>query len=256
MSGPSSSDLAAVMSQLQRGVDRAAQAREGLSRHVSQVEGYVAWSGGRDSTAAVVLAQEVSPGIPVVWFHSGLEFPETEQYISEVAEFMSLNLHVIRADPDALTLLRETGAWDHGAPLREAQHDMHEALVAAPSRQAHQMFGPGEISGLRAEESRGRRFLLSRDKGHYVRQDGSEVFCPVWQWSALEIAGLLHREGIPENPVYEKLASLGAPPLAQRVGLVVDGNGVTMGRLTWLRVGWPEMFADLAVHLPRLREWR
>lgn len=229
---------------------------EMLRQHADRNPGYVAWSGGRDSTAALLLAITVEPHIPVVWFHSGLEYPETEIYIAELAERLNLNLHIIHAEPDALTLLKETGAWDHKTPLASSETNIHEALVTNPSRKAHALFGQGEVSGLRADESRGRRLLLSKGRGTYARGDGSQVACPVWRWSAEEISGFLHRKAIPENPVYEKLAALGAPPLAQRVGLIVDGNGVTMGRLTWLRAGWPELFASLSRDLPRLREWR
>ena len=253
---PSLSDVRAVTSLLGNSQRKEAEALKILRQHLASNPGYVAWSGGRDSTAALLLAITVEPRIPVVWFHSGLEYPETESYIAGLAERLKLNLHVIHAEPDALTLLKETGAWDHGAPLISSETNIHEALVTNPSQKAHALFGQGEVSGLRADESRGRRLLLSKGRGVYARKDGSQVVCPVWRWTAEEISGFLHRKDIPENPVYEKLASLGAPALAQRVGLIVDGNGVTMGRLTWLRAGWPELFASLSRELPRLREWR
>lgn len=235
---------------------REEQALEILRPHLAETPGYVAWSGGRDSTAAMALALSLDPSIPVVWFHSGLEYPETEDYISDITTRLSINLHIIHSDPDALTLLKQTGVWDHSAAYVAPSDNIHEALVTGPSQRAHEMFGPGEVLGLRAGESRGRRLLLTRDNGRYVRTSGARVICPIWRWSPEEVSGFLYRQDIPENPVYEKLARLGAPHLAQRVGLLVDGNGVTMGRLTWLRAGWPELFAELARDLPRLREWR
>jgi phosphoadenosine phosphosulfate reductase len=246
----------ALLAELSGSKVRERQSREILEPHLAEIPGYVAWSGGRDSTAALVLALSITPDVPVVWFHSGLEFPETEQYISEIAERLSANLHIIRSEPDALTLLKETGSWDHDQRLSVPSVDIHEALVTRPSERAHAQFGPGEVLGLRASEGRGRRLLLAQDNGRYARASGAQVACPIWRWTPDEVSGFLYRKGVPENPVYAKLARLGAPPLAQRVGLLVDGNGVTMGRLTWLRAGWPALFAELTTDLPRLREWR
>lgn len=67
--------------------------------------------------------------------------------------------------------------------------------------------------------------------------------------------GYLHRHGLPVNPVYAKLRLLGAPEKALRVSAMIDGNGLELGRVTWLRRGWPGLFAELAQVLPRLREF-
>lgn len=225
--------------------------------HIGKVDGYVGWSGGKDSTAALLLALEVDPNIPVVWFDSGLEYPDTHTYIQDVASLLNVNLTIIRAEPDALSILKDTGAWNHTSEMREMKSNvMHEALITTPSRKAHEKFGAGEVLGLRADESAGRLKLLAKGKGTYRRKDGSVVCCPIWRWDVSTLTGYLHDKGVPENPAYERLRWLGAPEQAQRVGLAVDGNGVMMGRLTWLRAGWPDYWEKLCVELPRLREWR
>lgn len=226
----------------------------------SAPRGYVAWSGGKDSTACVHLVRRVNPDVPVVWFDSGLEFPETPAYLRELADLWGLNFHVIRAVPDALTLLAASGAWEHGLDWEKLRGGpgvgMHEALVSGPARQAHDRFGAGEVIGLRAGESVGRRILLASGRGRYERTDGSMVTAPIWRWSGVDVEAYLAAHGIPENPVYRKLRALGAPEHAQRVGLLVDGNAAEVGRFTWLRVGWPEVWRDLVAVLPRLSEWR
>ena len=40
----------------------------------------------------------------------------------------------------------------------------------------------------------------------------------------------------------------------QRVALMVDANGAGVGRFAWLRRGWPDLFDQLAVALPRITE--
>lgn len=235
---------------------RVTSAMSDIGSHLATRAGYVAWSGGKDSTAVVDLAHRVSPGVPVVWFDSGLEYPETREYVDMVAESLGLNLHIVRCIPDALTVLSRTGSWDHDATFDVDAPDLHDVLITRPSANAHAQFGRGEVTGLRAEESVGRRALLARGNGFYARTDGSEVLAPIWSWSDRDVSAYLASRGVPENPVYEKLAALGAPERARRVGLIVDGNNPEHGRYAYLRAGWPDLWNELVRVLPRLNEWR
>jgi phosphoadenosine phosphosulfate reductase len=216
----------------------------------------VAWSGGRDSTVVVDLARRADPDVPVVWYDSGLEFPETRAYIDQLADAWDLNLNVIPAEPDALTVLVATGAWDHAASAGSDVPDLHHSLITAPAAIAHDLFGVGELTGLRAGESVGRRALLAPGRGTYTRSDGSQVLAPCWSWSSLDIRGYLAARELPDNPVYGRLAALGVPERAQRVGVVVDGNNPEHGRFAYLKAGWPDMWTELVAALPRLAEWR
>lgn len=255
MTQPRSLDLSILASSLPSFQKRKAQALGRIETHLSSNGGYVAWSGGRDSTAVVALAREIDPTVPVVWFDSGLEYPENREYILRVTEMLKLNLTIIKASPDALTILRDSGAWDHAA-LYSQENNIHNVLITQPSDEAHRLFGEGELSGLRAEESTGRRALLAPKNGTYTRVNGNIVCAPCWPWSSNDVRSAIAGALIPENPVYEKLARLGAPDRAQRVGLVVDGNNPDHGRYTYLKNGWPTLWAELISVLPRLNEWR
>lgn len=254
MEHSSSLNLPSLAASLPSFQKRKTQALERVEKHLEANSGYVAWSGGRDSTAVVTLVNLVAPGTPIVWFDSGLEYPENRVYISEIAEHLKLNLTILKSSPDALTILRDSGAWDHSAAY--SHEDMHTPLITAPSNRAHALFGRGELSGLRAEESAGRRALLAGNDGTYFRANGDVVCAPCWSWSANDVRSAIAAAGIPDNPVYEKLARLGAPERARRVGLVVDGNNPDHGRYTYLKNGWPTLWAELVSVLPRLNEWR
>ena len=56
--------------------------------------------------------------------------------------------------------------------------------------------------------------------------------------------------------MYTKLRALGASGKDLRVGLAFDGNCLEYGRVTWLRRGWPDLYASVERALPRVREWR
>jgi phosphoadenosine phosphosulfate reductase len=233
---------------------RAAAARAAIARHLAAEGGYVAWSGGKDSTGCVALALEVDPAVPVCFFDSGLEFPETLTYIEDLAARLRINLHVIAAQPDALTVLRASGAWDHQAP-DDLTADLHQAIITRPAQAAHRRFGTGEVWGLRAEEAASRRLGLAAGRGTLTRRDGTVALAPIWWWGARDVWAELARRRLPINPVYQRLRSLGADERSLRVGLMVDGNSLEHGRLVWLRRGWPDQYRQLLEALPRMREW-
>jgi 3'-phosphoadenosine 5'-phosphosulfate sulfotransferase (PAPS reductase)/FAD synthetase len=52
----------------------------------------VAFSGGKDSTIAVWLATRFYPDIPVVFNNTGVEYPETIQFVHKLANNWNLNL--------------------------------------------------------------------------------------------------------------------------------------------------------------------
>ena len=90
-----------------------------IQAHLEANEGYVAFSGGKDSTVVVHQALAVDRDVPVVFFDSGWEYPETYRHIHHLANAWSLNLHVVPAAADTVAVLAATGAWDHHAARRE-----------------------------------------------------------------------------------------------------------------------------------------
>lgn len=223
--------------------------------HLDTHGGYVAWSGGNDSTVAVHLAITTHPQVPVVWFNSGLEFPDTRPYIERLAERLHLNLHVIDAEPDALTILAQSGAWDHAREPDWSTPDLHDALVTTPARAARAAHGHAETWGLRVAESQARKRLLAPGQGHHRRADGTHTYAPIWAWSAHHVSAYLAAHHIDENPAYARLRAAGATGRDLRVGVALDGNNLNYGRLTWLRRAYPDLYHHIEQHLPRIREW-
>lgn len=64
-----------------------------LGKHRSPV---VCWSGGKDSTVVLHLARQQRPNMPVIYVDSGVEFPESVQFVHELAALWNLNLMVAR----------------------------------------------------------------------------------------------------------------------------------------------------------------
>ena len=248
-----------------------------IEQHLDEAEGYVPFSGGKDSLVVLDLVRRVDPEVPVVFFDSGMEYPETYRYIDQIATQWRLNLTIIPSRPTLLQVLVDQGPWSHSAPWGSAHGpSLHEVLIAEPAAQAHAWFGRGELWGVRADESRGRAAAYvnalraeqhrtqcscargearARHGGVIRRIDSTIAYGPVWDWSTSEIWAHIRRDRLPVNPVYDKLRAVGAPEHFLRVSHIVDGARLEEGRVTWFRRGWPALFDELAEALPRLREF-
>ena len=248
-----------------------------IAAHLEERDGYLALSGGKDSVTVAHLARQVDPAIPMAWFDSGIEWPETRAYLARLREDWNLNLTAIRSSPTALEAMAASGRWHLDRPDRPAPR-LSEICIDAPSRTAHDHFGPGELWGVRAAESTGRRITYAtaltrevelsctgtcttgRDRaanhgGLIRRDDGTTAYGPIWDWSTSDVWEYLHAHDIPTNPIYDKLRRLGAPAGAQRVALVIDGARLEQGSALWLKTGWPDLYAELVEQLPLLADY-
>ncbi|OKH80177.1 phosphoadenosine phosphosulfate reductase [Mycobacterium sp. SWH-M3] len=246
-----------------------------IAEHLDTHDGFVSWSGGKDSTVVVDLARQVDPNVPVVFFDSGLQYPETLQYLQDLSEAWRLNFTVIPAEPDLLTVMVAIGGFDHQAPDRLLGADLSELMITDLAAQAHQRHGRGSLWGVRAEESSGRRALYrqqlaaqtraqhqhSREQvraasgGVIRRKDGTVTYGPIWDWRRTHVFEYLAGRGISPNPLYAKLAELGVPNQQIRVDSIIDASKLDNGHIAFLQAGWPDLFDRLVTALPRLREW-
>lgn len=243
-----------------------------IRTHLDAHDGYLAFSGGKDSLAALDLARQADPNVPVVFFDSGLEFPETYEYLGQLQQQWRLNLQLIPASTPLINILVTDGSWDHHAPDYTAP-DITNALILDPANQAHQQYGPGEIWGVRAAESTGRHAAYYtalataattcsctpaqhklRCGGIIARSNGTVAYGPVWDWSDTDVWAHIARHQLPLNPVYAKLRRLGVDQRSLRITHLVDANQLQYGRAVWLKHGWPDLYERLRAALPRIAE--
>lgn len=243
--------LNSQLSRLDRLID---QAHTILDR--VQPPGFVAWSGGKDSTVAAWIADQHWPGIPIVSFRCGLEYPETLEYEQTAAAAFGWNWSTVRSG-DMLPLMVRSGLWDmNGVADPDLPDDWwFRTLILGPAAEAHRLHGPLIIWGLRANESKRRSLmLLSRNRrGIVERADGTTTCAPLLNWHAADVFAAHYRAGVAPNPVYARFAELGTPVAHRRVDVMVGADGVQHGRLAWLQAGWPDEYNRLARSLPRMR---
>jgi 3'-phosphoadenosine 5'-phosphosulfate sulfotransferase (PAPS reductase)/FAD synthetase len=54
------------------------------------------WSGGKDSTVLLHLARQHKKDIPVIYNDTGVEFPENNEYVKEIADRWNINLYIAK----------------------------------------------------------------------------------------------------------------------------------------------------------------
>ena len=201
--------------------------------------------------------------------------PETYAYMAQLARDWNLTrqLHWITARPSLLEILRASGAWDHRQARPPALPDLHQILIATPSAAAHRPPRAGRAVGragsgvtrprsaLRPRAAQGvgpvlRRLLPARTQPAAQQRRGPSRRGnpPRRRHSGLRAGmGLAARRDLgvhpparlPVDPAYEKLRRLGTPEaVAARLG---DDRWQRpeLGRVTWLRRGWPGLFEEL-----------
>jgi phosphoadenosine phosphosulfate reductase len=179
---------------------RVAQAEE-ILKSAHQIFGeslVVAFSGGKDSLVALHLAlHTVNPEIPVLFSSTTVEFPETIQYVRDLAKEWRLNLFIAKPRESFFTAVRELG-W--------ASHENRWCCRPYKEEPAHQFIVkrkiPAEITGITRTESIYRRSLTP------VKMPSKEPLLirinPIYDWNEWEVWKYIRLKKLPYNPLYDK----------------------------------------------------
>ena len=185
---------------------------------------YVAWSGGRCSTVALHLTLEMAPEIPVVFCNTGVEYPETVEYVRTMADEWGLNFHELNPERSFWDVVEEYGFPQlRGSSKKRGggKPACCKYLKVDPPKQfmkANDLVG--FISGLRVEESRPRALaIFQKGPYYYTIRDGLWKFHPVALWTLKELNGYIAEKDIPLNPLYERgLPRVGCMPCTGFIG--------------------------------------
>jgi len=159
----------------------------------------VSFSGGKDSLVAFRLAQKAFGNVPMLFNDTGLELPETIEYVKRVAQSSGAELIVASAG-DAFW----RGLDVMGPPARDYRWCCKVAKLVPTAKALRERFAGGALSivGQRGAES------ASRARGLRVYENrwlpNVIVAAPIHSWSALEVWLYIFKERLPVNPLYFK----------------------------------------------------
>jgi phosphoadenylyl-sulfate reductase (thioredoxin) len=157
----------------------------------------LAFSGGKDSLVILHMALDINPDIPVIYNNTTVEFPETLQYVNQLKEEWSINLHMTKNDCSFFQATKEKG-W--------ATHENRWCCKPFKEEPAYQfMVQSGynaEITGTTRTESIYRRSLrpikMPNKNPMIIRVN------PIYDWNEWEVWRYIKENSIPHNPLYEQ----------------------------------------------------
>jgi len=158
----------------------------------------VPWSGGKDSTAALLLALEVFPRrkIRVLFSDTGVEFPYTVEYVEEVSKTLGVEVHRVYADVDK-------GLIEEGMPM-----PTHDNRWCTGRKIGSVMAGIAKLSEGNTVIVTGDRDAESRRRS--VRppirrvDDKTLIVTPIKMWSGAHVQLYILSKGLRMNPLYER----------------------------------------------------
>lgn len=183
---------------------------------------YVAWSGGKDSTLVLHFALQELPGIPVLHANTGVEYPETVQYIKEITAGWNLNLTVTKPLKSFWRCVDEYGWPGFRGKDKENKGTPQccNYLKEYPAREIVKKNGYEAVMlGLTGPESRQRRLLfIQYGYCYFVKKDNIQKINPIWHWKEQEVLNYFKNNALPLNPIYDKIKRCGCMPCTGFIG--------------------------------------
>jgi phosphoadenosine phosphosulfate reductase len=190
--------VAANVNQL-KALERAAlsEIKSYLSRNRLPVN--VSFSGGKDSLACLCLAEKVISRPEVLFINTGLEFPETVNYVREIAESRKLRLKEIKAESSFFEQVEI-----FGPPAKDYRWCCKTNKLGPMTDFLKRNYPKGcvTIEGRRIYESFNRSTIRSVERNPYV--PGQTTLAPIRSWRALEVMFYIYWKDIEPNPLYQE----------------------------------------------------
>lgn len=250
-------------SQLRSFRDRVARAVESAQEGAAIGKMFGALSGGKDGCAlvAVLYAAGLADSIPLVHCHTELNTPGMDECALATAEHFDFDLEVIEPAEDVWDLLRRLPR--EISIMDETNHRrMRNAIASGNMLVAHlyEREYRGSFTGMRSEESKGRRWNRKmRGQLYQLKSDHTWICQPIVDWSARDVFAMLVSSGAPIHPHYRlMLERFGVPPESpqSRVDCMIPEDRVT----TWpvglqVRTLYPELWRRMVAARPELHRF-
>ena len=188
-------DLAAMNRDLEKrsAEQRVAWALENFPGHVVLTSSF-----GAQSAVCLHLASVQQPDIPVVLVDTGYLFPETYQFIDDLTERLSLNLHIYRAQHSSSWQEARYGKlWEQG--LEGIERYNHINKVEPMQRALKDLGATAWISGLRRQQAKSRQQLEV-----LLWRNGRCKVHPLIDWTDRDVYRYLTRHNLPYHPLWEQ----------------------------------------------------
>jgi len=153
---------------------------------------------GAQAAVSLHLVTRRAPEIPVILVDTGYLFDETYRFADQLADRLSLNLHVVRPQLGRAWMEARFGRlWENGADGIERYNQLRKV---EPMRRALRELGVRTwFAGLRRVQSRSRA-----GTGFIELHDGRWKVHPIADWSDRDVGAYLARHALPYHPLWEQ----------------------------------------------------
>lgn len=159
----------------------------------------VPWSGGKDSTAALLVAVEAfgKDRVKAIYVDTGIDFIENLEYVENIASQLGIEVVIKKADVDK-------GLLSEFMPMPDPDYRWCTGRKLDALREGFKEVSKGKtivIAGDRDAESEKR---ARRPPIRYDEKLGYPVISPLKLWSGVHVEAFILSRGLPLNPLYEK----------------------------------------------------
>ncbi|MDG4553864.1 MAG: phosphoadenylyl-sulfate reductase [Candidatus Competibacter sp.] len=153
---------------------------------------------GAQSAVCLHMVTRQQPDIPVVLVDTGYLFPETYQFIDELSERLSLNLHIYRAELSAAWQEARYGKlWEQGLEGIERYNGLNK--VEPMQRALKELDATAWISGLRRQQAKSRQHL-----DVLLWRNGRCKIHPLIDWTDRDVYRYLSQHDLPYHPLWHQ----------------------------------------------------
>lgn len=238
-----------------RRVLRAGEAIHEMSQR--HPDAYVAWSGGKDSTAlAHLVLAECGVDTHAMAICDDFDYPGEVDYLQILAGDWGVEVDIVEPD-----FSLQQWIADHADEIETAA-DLHSRASEFSDRAFYSLIDryrdargrPGVYLGLRTDESHGRTDNRMKRGLIYTKSDGEPVCQPIADWQDRDVYAYLFARDIPLLPVYQCVRLHDHPAdIRKSWWLPHGGSKADFEGLTWLRTYWPSLYRRLCELLPKAR---
>ncbi|MGB5099403.1 MAG: phosphoadenosine phosphosulfate reductase family protein, partial [Methanothrix sp.] len=159
----------------------------------------VSFSGGKDSLACLCIAQKILSRPEVLFINTGLEFPETVEYVRGLCAAQKLRLQEIKGESDFFEDVRS-----FGPPAKDFRWCCKTNKLGPITAFLNEHYPKGcvTIEGRRIYESFNRSSIRAVERNPYV--PSQTTLAPIRSWRALEVMLYIYWNKMQPNPLYEE----------------------------------------------------
>lgn len=165
-------------------------------------------SGGKDSTLVTHLVLSVAPNTPVIFEDTGVEYPETTQFIRELVKLWEIRLTITKAETTFWKCVNQMGFFPRVKNNRDnhkgnicCYHLKEKPYLLAMKRNNWTCI----FTGTTAPESHQRRILaMTHGTCYTTKNEGIHKVHPILYWTEGDVWQYTLENSLPVNPLYWK----------------------------------------------------